>query len=113
MKIAKRDAQVFHNGPTCTVHKYAFPSPRLGLISAEMHGRYPERGKVLNELCDETYFVLAGSCTIHYETGDYTLSEGDLFFFPRGKWWWAEASGLRSVVCTAPPWTPEQHRQLD
>lgn len=112
MKISKRDTQIFHNGQTCTVHKYSVPSSLLGLISAEIDGRYPEQGKVCNEICDETYFVLSGSGVIHHETGDYTLSEGDVFFFAKGKWWWVEATKLKLVVCTAPPWTSEQHRHL-
>ena len=112
MKIARNETQIFQNGQTCTVRNYPFSSSLLGLITAEIDGRYPEQGKVLNEACDETYFVNSGSCTVHHESGDYELSEGDVFFFPHGKWYWVEASELKLVVCTAPPWTPEQHRHL-
>lgn len=112
MKVAKQEASLFQNGQTLSVHKYKFPSSMLGLISADMDGRYPEQGKVRNDECDETYYVIAGSCTIHHETGNYALSEGDVFYFAKGTWYWIEASGLKLVVCTAPPWTPEQHKQL-
>ncbi len=67
---------------------------------------------MLNEICDETYYVTSGSCTIHHESGDYSLTEGDVFFFPKGKWFWVEADQLDLVVCTAPPWTPEQHKKI-
>lgn len=112
MKISKKETQSFQNRNACTVYKYDFPSEFLGLITAEINGRYPEEGKVLNEICDETYYVQSGSCTIHHETGEYNLSEGDVFYFARGKSYWVEADQLRLVVCTAPPWTPEQHRNL-
>jgi mannose-6-phosphate isomerase-like protein (cupin superfamily) len=113
MKIAKQDTGLFHNGPTCTVHKYDFPSSPLGLITAEIKKRYPEQGKVLNEKCDETYFVLSGSCTVHDETGGYGLAKGDTFFFAKGKWYWVEVPRLvKLVVCTVPPWTEDQHQLL-
>ena len=112
MKISKDKTERFQNGATCTIHKYTFPSENLGLVTAEIHGRYPEQGKVLNEVSDETYLVTSGSCTIHHQSGDYQLSQGDVFFFPKGNWYWVEADRLSVVVCTAPPWSPEQHRHL-
>ena len=112
MKISKDETQQFQNGATCLVHMYTFPSSKLGLVTAEISGRYPENGKIMNEVSDETYFVSSGSCTIHHETGDFSLGEGDVFFFPKGKWWWVEAEQLNIVVCTAPPCEKEQHQHL-
>jgi mannose-6-phosphate isomerase-like protein (cupin superfamily) len=112
MKIAKMETEQFQNGNTCTVQKYSFPSSRLGLVTAEIKGRYPKQGKVLNEVSDETYYVMSGSCTIHHQSGEYFIEEGDVFYLPAGKWWWVEADLLSIVVCTAPPWSAEQYRQL-
>ena len=112
MKIAKKETEQFQNGNTCTVQKYSFPSKSLGLVTAEIKGRYPEQGKVLNEVSDEIYYVMSGSCTIHHQSGEYFIEEGDVFFFPADKWLWVEADLLSIVVCTAPPWSPGQHQQL-
>lgn len=112
MKTAKTDTEQFQNGKTCIVQKYSFPSNKLGFVTAAIKGRYPEQGKVLNEVSDETYYVMSGSCTIHHQSGEYFLEEGDVFYFPAGKWWWVESDHLSIAVCTAPPWSAEQHRQL-
>ena len=112
MKITALETQLFNNSPNCIVHKYDFSSDLLGLITAEIDGRYPEDGMVLNEISDETYFVLSGSCKVHNETGDYELVEGDLFYFAKRMWYWIESEKVEVVVCTAPPWTEEQHRHI-
>lgn len=112
MKIAKKETEQFQNGNSCTVQKYSFPSSRLGFVTAEIKGRYPEQGKVLNEVSDETYYVMSGSCTIYHQSGEYFLEAGDVFYFPAGKWWWVESDHLSIAVCTAPPWSAEQYRQL-
>ena len=94
MRVTKDQAQRSQHGATCKIYKYMLPSENLSLVTAEISGRYPEKGKVLNEVCEETYFVTSGSCIIHHQSGVYSLRAGDVFFFPKGQWWWVEAEGL-------------------
>lgn len=112
MKIPQSQAQRLENG-SCTVWKYEFGSRHLGFVTAAIRGRYPAGGRVLNEGCDEVYFVQSGSCTVHDHAGPHNLSAGDLFYLPMGSPWWVEAKQVSLVACTAPPWRPEQHRVID
>lgn len=112
MRIRKDETQEFQNGESCVVRVYDFAFEGLGLATAEIDGRYPDEGRMVNDACDEVYFVQSGSGMVHHASGDHPLEEGDLFFFEKGKPYWVEGKILSLVVCTAPPWYPEQHRQL-
>lgn len=112
MIIKKDEAKEKVNNKTCTVWEYAFPSKQLGFATVKINGRYPDSGRVVNEECDELYYVLSGKGIIHHETGDYEIKEGDAFFFEKGKWYWVEGE-LHIAVPTSPTWFLEQHKHVD
>jgi mannose-6-phosphate isomerase-like protein (cupin superfamily) len=75
-------------------------------------GRYPDEGwAVVNEVCDEAFFVVAGTGVFHDGSGAHHVDAGDLFFFPAGKWYWLEGH-VYGVASTSPPFTPEQHKKI-
>jgi mannose-6-phosphate isomerase-like protein (cupin superfamily) len=94
------------------IRKYQFPSTTLGLAVANINARYPDDGKVCNEICDETWFVVSGQGTLYHQEGVFNIRQNDAFYLPKGKWYWVETEGLRIVVSTSPPWMPDQQRHL-
>jgi hypothetical protein len=112
MLVKKHEANKIVASKLCTLWDYALPSGRLGFAAAQIDGRYPDEGKVLNRICDKTYFVISGTATVHVESGDFSIGSGDVFFFEHGKWHWVEAKDLHIVVCHTPPWSADQHERI-
>ena len=113
MLIQKEDAREKVNSKSCTVWEYDFPSKDLGIATARINGRYPEKGKAMNTKCDEAYVVISGEAIVHHQTGEFKIKKGDAFLFEKGKWYWVEAKDLFVTLPTAPAWFFEQYKQLD
>jgi len=101
------------NAPNCVVNEYNFKSKTLGLATARINGRYPDSGKALNTECDQIYYVISGSGTIHHEAGSFEVEQGDAFFFEKGKWYWIEGKELFVALPSAPTWFFDQYKELD
>lgn len=113
MLIKKEDAREKKNSEGCTVWEYDFPSKKLGIATAKLNGRYPEKGKAMNTECEEVYYVISGTAKVHTEDGDFDIKEGDAFFFEKNKWYWVEANNLFISLPTAPTWFFEQYKQIE
>lgn len=113
MLIKKEDSGKKQNSPACTVWEYEFPTKNFGLATALVNGRYPENGKALNLECEEIYFVISGSGVIHSGKGDFSIKEGDAYFFEKNESYWVEGKDLRVSVINAPKWNFEQYKLVD
>jgi mannose-6-phosphate isomerase-like protein (cupin superfamily) len=113
MLIKKSKSKKIQNSPDCTVWEYDFPSKDFSYATTLINGRYPEQKRVTNLECEEIYYVISGSGTIHSEKGDFAISEGDLYFFEKGEIYWVDGSNLLLALVNAPKWTPEQHKEVD
>ena len=110
--VRKAEARRVENDKACTVWEYGC-GKALGLALARINGRFPQEGAVVNEVCEEAYYVVEGSGTIHYDGSDFELETGDAFFILPNKKFWVEGTGLTLVVPTSPNWYPEQHRYVE
>ncbi|HBS48497.1 TPA: hypothetical protein DEO28_01185 [Candidatus Dependentiae bacterium] len=113
MLILVADAIKIENSSNCIVHEYVMPSNNLSFCRAEIDGRYPESGKVLNSGCDQIYYVLSGEAKIFYKNQFFNIKSGDLFFFEKNQEYFVEAQKLVAAVINSPKWTAEQYRKLD
>lgn len=113
MLIKKQDSTKKENSKSCTVWEYNFPNEDLGFATCKINGRYPNSGKAMNTECDEIYYVISGRGTIHHETGNFEIEEGDAFYFEKGKWYWVEGEDLLVALPTAPKWSLEQYEFID
>ena len=109
MLIKKSESKKHENSKDCTVWEYEYPSELFSFATALINGRYPEEKRVTNLECEETYYVISGSGTVHSEKGDFEINEGDLYFFEKGEVYWVEGNNLFLALVNAPKWTPEQH----
>lgn len=113
MHIKKSEATMFEHSKDCTVWEYEFPSKDLSYATAIINGRYPTEKRVRNRKCQEVYFVLSGSGTIHSAKGDVAMHEGDLYFFEKNEIYWVEGNNLKLALVNTPKWTPDQHEIVE
>ena len=66
-----------------------------------------------NNECDQIYFILSGSATVHSERGDFSINPGDVYFFERGEAYWIYGRNLHLAVSNSPAWTPDQYEYLE
>ncbi len=113
MIIKNNQANEKTNSKSCVVREYPFKSKLLGIATALINGRYPDKGKAINYECEETYYVISGKAKLYHQDGEHILEKGDAFFFEKGKWYWLEANDLEVVVSTSPAWFPEQNENIN
>jgi mannose-6-phosphate isomerase-like protein (cupin superfamily) len=113
MLIKKNQAKEINNTKDCTVYEYELPCELFSFALAEINGRYPDKGKVVNLDCEEIYYVTSGSGVVHSESGDFNIEQGDLYFFKKGEKYWVEGEKLVLILTNAPKWTSLQHKNID
>lgn len=107
--LKKQDAQCFKNSSSCMVFEYQFGDTDINMAIAEISGRYPEKGWIVNAACKEIGLVLKGTGTLTTETQHVMLTEGDMVLINAGeKYFWDGAMTL--ALPAAPAWYLEQHK---
>lgn len=112
MLIKKSQSKKKTNFEQCFVWEYDFPSDNISFATAYINGRFTDKGRVANAGCEEIYYVLDGSGTIHSEFGDFKIEKGDLYHFKKGEKYWSEGRELRLVLVNAPKWSSKQLKCL-
>jgi mannose-6-phosphate isomerase-like protein (cupin superfamily) len=113
MLVKKSEAKKIENTKDCTVWEYSFPSKLFSFATALINGRYPEERRVCNKECEESYYVISGSGTVHSEKGDFELNQGDVYFFEKAEKYWVGGNNLQLALVNAPKWSEEQHEIVD
>jgi len=67
--IKKEESKKKEKVNSCVVWEYPFTSKKLGIATALIDGRYPEKGKALNSKSDLVCFVISGNGVIHNDEG--------------------------------------------
>lgn len=112
MLIKKENARKKENSPGCIVREYDFPHKELGLANAHITGRFPETGKAINNECNEIYYIISGTWTIHHESWTYPITAWDCFFFEKSKRYRVEGDNLHILLSTAPARFLQQYNQI-
>ncbi|MFH0951139.1 MAG: hypothetical protein V1765_01560 [bacterium] len=113
MLIKKSETQKIEITSNCTVWEYNYPSDHFSLATALINGRYPDQGKSINEQCEQAYYVISGHGVVHSDKGDYTISNGDLYYFEPKEAYYIESNNLLVVLINAPKWTAEQYKHIN
>lgn len=113
MKIIKLDeAQVFNPSEACEVREYEFGDPDINIGTAEINGRYPESGFLVNEKVKEYAYVIRGIGKIATKIATFDFAQGDVISIPVGEPYYWEAHCSLVMPC-APAWYPEQSKLVD
>lgn len=113
MLIKKENTSEYQHSPACTVWEYEFSNKNFSCARAYIDGRYPKTKKVMNLDCEETYFVISGSGTIHSQKSDIEINEGDIYVFDKEEVYRVEGKQLFLILTSIPKRTPEQHKTVE
>ena len=72
--------------------------------------RYPDSGRAANMECEEIYYVISGTGTIHSDKGDFKIAKGDLYLFEKKEKYFVEGKKLFIFLMNAPPWNLKQYK---
>jgi len=96
--------------PTSTtiIHEYAMTDPLINGAVADIRGRYPEKGFVVNTTSREIVYVIVGSGIVGLLDKEVSITVGDvLLLLPNEKYYWQGT--LKLFMATTPRFDPAQH----
>ncbi len=113
MKIVrKNETKSFKNSEVCTAIEYPIDDKDINGAVIELSGRYPDKGRTMNEISKEMAYVIKGSGRVVVEGVETHLDEGDLVLIDPGEKFFWEGNMTLFMPCT-PAWSPDQHKQVE
>ena len=110
--IRKKEAKEFKNSEACIAIVYPMDDKDINGAVIELNGRYPNKGRTMNEKCKEMAYVIKGSGKVVVEDKETQLNEGDLVLIDPGEKFFWEGNMTLFMPCT-PAWSPKQHKQVE
>ncbi len=111
--IAKSQTIKFSNSDTCEGFEFNFEDRDLNIAVVTVHGRYPEAGHLVNEVCKEVGYILGGHGTVGVDNEMYDLHPGDAVFINPGERYYWQGEHLTMLMPCSPAFYPEQHKVAD
>jgi mannose-6-phosphate isomerase-like protein (cupin superfamily) len=113
MKIVhKNETKIFKNSEVCTATEYPIDDKDINGAVIELSGRYPDKGRTMNEKCKEMAYVIKGSGKVVVDDKEMQLKEGDLVLIDPGEKFFWKGNMTLFMPCT-PAWSPDQHKQVE
>lgn len=98
--------------PHVAIHEYDTHDGEISGATAEIKGRYPEHGYVMNLKCKELVYILSGRGKLIMPTGETTFAKGDVLFLDiNEKFAWEGDMVL--FMATTPLFDPAQHVDVE
>jgi mannose-6-phosphate isomerase-like protein (cupin superfamily) len=112
MKFIKRDqTNRFENNKYCVAIEYPMGDRDINGAVGIISGRYPTKGRVVNEKCKEMAYVIEGAGRAVIEGKEIKFIKGDLLLIEPGERYYWEGNFEIFMPCT-PAWYPEQHKNI-
>lgn len=113
MNIARKEQiKEIKVSDTMIVYEYPIMDSAIHGVVVELNGRYPEKGRVVNEKVVELGFIIKGSGKLVIEDEEIAFKEGDQLLIKPGERYFWDASATLFMPC-APAWYSEQHKEVD
>lgn len=113
MKIVKfENAERFANNDKCKGYEYPLGDKDINISSAEITGRYPDKGYCANMECKEIIYVIEGTGTLFKKDERIDFAKGDVILIEKGEEYYWDAHCTILMPCT-PAWYPEQHKMIE
>jgi mannose-6-phosphate isomerase-like protein (cupin superfamily) len=112
MKVLRKDQVERHkNSEVCVATEYPLGDEDINGAVIELTGRYPDKGRVVNEKCKELVYVIEGSGKLVVEGKEIELNKGDMVLIEPKERYYFDGNLTMFVPCT-PAWYPEQHKEI-
>ncbi|MFA6897406.1 MAG: cupin domain-containing protein [Patescibacteria group bacterium] len=113
MKIVhKTERKLFKNNENCDVLEYDLGCADLGGAAAEIRGRYPDSGRVVNAECKEVAYILKGAGEVNAEGNEMKFAAGDVIVIEKGERYFWEGN-FSALLFSAPAWRAGQCEKVD
>lgn len=110
--ITRKEAHV-KNREHLTVFEYPSFSDLVEIIYAELDGRHPSSGFIINEKCDETYLVYEGKGKIYMDGRITEFQAGDVVPIKRGTKYYCEGEKMKFFCTITPKWRVEDEKLIE
>ena len=110
--ITKNQVKEFKNSAVCIATEYSVGDKDLDGAVISLSGRYPDKGRVVNEVCKEMAYIISGHGKVVVEDKKYDIKSEDLILIEKGERYYWEGT-LKMLVYCSPVWYPEQHKEVD
>ena len=111
-KISKKETEEHKNSDVCLAIEYPLGDKDINGAVIQLNGRYPDKGRVVNEKCKELAYIISGSGRLVVEDKEVELGEGDLVLIEPGEKYFWKGKMTMFVPC-APAWYPGQHKEIE
>ena len=109
--VSKNHTTTHKNSESCIATEYSLGDSDIDFATVEIMGRYPDEGRVMNQISKEACLILKGGGKIVIEGKETELHEGDVVLVESGeKYFWGGTMTI-AVACT-PPWSMGQHKKV-
>lgn len=106
--VKKSQAKKFKSISSTTIWEYEMEDGQINGAIAEINGRYPEKGRVVNEESKELVFVLEGKGRLVVEGKEIRFGKGDLLLISPGERYFWQGK-MKILMANTPKWRKEQH----
>jgi len=112
MIVKKSESKKFENSSTCIIHEYGHEDKDMNIVIAEIKGRYPDKGNVINKICKEVALAIEGSGKVGIDGKEFQISEGDSILIKANQKFFWDGKMKLVMVCN-PAFKPDQHVECD
>lgn len=107
--VKKSQAKRFKSFLSTTIWEYQMKDDQLSGAVAQINGRYPKKGRVVNKESKELVFILEGKGRLVVEGKEIWFEKGDLLLILPGERYFWEGK-MRIFMANTPKWRVEQHK---
>lgn len=111
--VIKEDERHLKVREDLNVYEYPEFSNDISIIFAELNGRHPQKGVIINNDSDETYMINSGSGMIYMDGKTKNFKAGDIVPIKRGTRYYCEGKNLKFWTVINPSWKKEQESVQD
>lgn len=96
-----------------TIRDYPMPDKNLGISYQKLEGRGPQKGRYMNKVCLEIYFIINGSAIFHFNNKSYEVKKLDVIVVEPNTSHYIETKNLEYITITRPDWYEEQYEEVE
>ena len=113
MKLVKKsEAKEFKNSNFCVAYEYQVGDKAINAAVIKLSGRYPDTGRVVNNVCKELVYVIVGNGDLNVYNKLIKLEQGDQALIEVGEKYYFDGK-MTFITSCSPAWYPKQHIRVD